>query len=388
MSNRSRPSPGGQGRALLLVVLCWGVVVPLSARAATVRTGQVVTVGPQEVINDDLYVFAREVHVEGTVRGDVVAAGQKVDVTGTVAGDVQTAASETHLSGRVSGSVRAASNVLDLSGPVGKDAMLAANDLRMGRSASVGGDLFFAGNRAEVASPVKGRLHAAAQTLIVSAPVGGDVRAQVDTLRLASGAHVHGNLSYRGGEGALIDPGASVAGRIERLPVEHRRAGPLMLAYAWVRSVVGLFALGMVVALLSPRFARRAPAVLRQQPWKSLGWGAVLFFGLPVLAGGVFFVGALVGGWWLGLFVLAVYALGLVLAFPVVGMLVGQWLMERFGRAGASLALSLLVGLMLLMAVRWVPLLGGLVALATVLFGLGAMSLAAARGRGPVEAPT
>ncbi|HYO52111.1 hypothetical protein [Archangium sp.] len=59
----------------------------------------------------------------------------------------------------------------------------------------------------------------------------------------------------------------------------------------------------------------------------------------------------------------------------------------RFHKAGAHLAVALLVGLGLLTLVGRVPVLGGLVALATIFFGLGALLLTLVSGRGPAEAP-
>ena len=59
-----------------------------SAWAIETRGGQNVTIGADEVIEDDLYVGAETVTVEGTVRGDLVAAGGTVRMNGTVEGDI------------------------------------------------------------------------------------------------------------------------------------------------------------------------------------------------------------------------------------------------------------------------------------------------------------
>ena len=126
--------------------------------------------------------------------------------------------------------------------------------------------------------------------------------------------------------------------------------------------------------------------MLRQRPLPSLGWGAALLVSVPFLAGLVFLVGMLLGGWWIGLFILALYAFAIALSFPVVGLFLGRWLLERFHKTGAHLAVALLLGLVLLTLVGLVPILGGLVALATILFGLGAMMLSVLRGREPAGA--
>ena len=369
------------------LLVLWALV-PGMALAAEFRSGDVVRVGPQEVIEEDLYAFGRTVNIQGTIRGDLITAGQQVDISGTVEGDVMSAASNNRISSAVRGSLRAAGGELTVTGPVGEDAVLAAGNLRLTPEAQVGKDLYLASRDARVYAPVQGELRAAAETLTLSAPVGQDAHAEVDTLRLTDEARVNGNLSYRSDRDAQLASGAVVAGKVERLAARQAEGrGPLLGVFFWLRSLVGLFALGLLFALLAPRFARRVTAMLRQRPLPSLGWGAALFVGIPLLASFVFLVGLLLGGWWLALFILAFYALAIALSFPVVGLFLGRWLLERFHKTGAHLAMALLLGLVLLTLVGRVPILGGLVALATILFGLGALLLSVVRGREPAGAP-
>ncbi|WP_395832831.1 hypothetical protein [Archangium violaceum] len=371
----------------LPTLLMLGALMPGLALAAEFRSGDLVQVGPQEVINEDLYAFGRVVNIQGTVRGDLIAAGEQVDISGTIEGDVMSASARSRISSPVRGSLRAASSELLVSGPVGEDAILAAGNLRLTPKAQVGRDLYLASGDAHVNAPVTGELSAAAGTLTLSAPVGQDVRAEVGTLRLNEGARIGGNLSYRSERDAQMASGAVVTGTVERFDPERARGrGPFLGLYFWARSLIGLFALGLLLVLLSPNFARRAPAMLRQQPLPSLGWGAALFVGIPIVAAFVFLVGLLLGGWWIGLFILALYALAIALCFPVVGMLIGRWLLERFHKTGAHLGVALLVGLVLLTLVGLVPVLGGLVALVTILFGLGALLLTVVQSRQPTEA--
>jgi hypothetical protein len=266
--------------------------------------------------------------------------------------------------------------------------MLTTGQLRLTPGAQVGGDLYLLTGEAWVQAPVQGELRTMAGTLTLSAPVGEDVHGEVGQLRLEEGAHIAGDLRYRSDREAQVAQGAMVAGAVERsAPTQRQTRGPFLPAFFWFRSLVGLFALGLLLVLISPNFARRAPAMLRQQPWLSLGWGAALFFVLPVAAALCFFLGLLLGGWWIGLFILALYAIAIALCFPVVGMLIGRWLLDRFGKTGTHLIVALLVGLVLLTLVGMVPVLGALVVFATILFGLGALLLTAVKGRRPAEAP-
>src|SRR5918911_2671827 len=64
------------GLALLVAL------APTQTFAADIRQGDVVTVGPTQTINDDLYAFGETVDIQGRVNGDVVAAGGARTVPG------------------------------------------------------------------------------------------------------------------------------------------------------------------------------------------------------------------------------------------------------------------------------------------------------------------
>lgn len=367
---------------VLAVLALW---VP-GAAGAEVRRGELVEVGAQEVVSEDLYVAARQVRVLGVVRGDLVVVAQQLELTGVVEGDVLAAVEEARLAGAVEGSARVAASELVLSGRAGTDVLLAGAELQVAQGARVEGDAYLAAGEALLQGEVGRDVHAAAGELVLSGPVAGEVVAQVGALRLTEGAVVGGALRYTSPEPAQVAEAAQVRGPVEYRQLEERERGVWMWLYAWLRSVVALFVLGLLVVLVSPRFASRVPEVLRRSPWQSLGWGVVLLVGVPVLAVLVLAAGALVGGWWLGLALLGLYLLALALCFPVVGLWLGRWLLGRVGRAGVHVAVALLAGVALLTLVRWVPVLGAVVWLATLLFGLGAMLLAALRLRQPAAA--
>jgi cytoskeletal protein CcmA (bactofilin family) len=378
-----RGVPGG-----FLAVLLLGVLLPAGALAATVRQGETVTVGPDEVIGEDLYVFGRTLHLQGTVRGDLITAAGRVEITGSVEGDVLSMAGDTRISGRVGGSIRAAAGVIVVTGQVGEDAVLAGGEVRIEPGARVGRDAFVAANEATLQAPVVGDVQAAAETLTLGGPVTGSVRAEVGTLRLTDDASIGGSLRYRAGKGSELASGATVTGPVERLsPSRQPGRGPMMYVIGWIRSLVGLFVLGLLLVLVLPDFSRRVPVTLIQSPWRSLGWGTAVFVGTPVLAALIFLVGVMLGGWWIGLMAMGLYAMGLALCFPVVGLFIGRWLLDRFGKAGTPLVWALLVGLALLLLVGQVPVLGAVIALATILFGLGALVLTAAQRRRTLGAP-
>jgi hypothetical protein len=351
---------------LLLAVILLLAVAP-SVSAAQITHGGTVTVAANQVVNDDLYSFGNTITINGTVRGDVVAIGSTIDVNGTVTGSLNAAGGTITVAGRVNGSVRAVGSTINLNGSIGKDAVVAGSTINVASGAKIGRDL-----------------NAAAGTLNLNGYVGRNVAANVQTLHVGSTATVGGELNY-GSSTADIAPGATVHG-----PVTHTEYGaqwpstwqvwttgiwPAMLVFAWLRGFISLAVLGLLFLLLAPRYSRRTEAALYKRPWASLGVGLGVLIGAPIAIVLAFVVGLFIGGWWLALLAIAIYILAIALSIPVSGMLVGQWILQRAGAHGAWPGAGLALGLAVLMLVSLVPILGALVILLAVLFGLGTLAL-------------
>ncbi len=359
-------------------------LAPARALAADVRQGNSVSVGPQETVNDDVYLFGGIVSVQGTVNGNVIIFGGTISVGGAVSRDVMVTGGTVTVTGRVGGSIRAAGGNLTISGPVEEDVVVAGGTVTMAPSAKVGRDLLVATGSATMAGSVARKVLAGAGELIISGPVGGDVRARVDRLRLEDGAQIDGNLDYTSDNEATIAQGARVRGIVQRHPRQGSAAGRAASGIiGWLRTLVGLSALGLLFVLLLPGFSQSAMVTVRRSPWASLGLGLALLVVTPILATIVFILGLFVGGWWLGLLVLVFYALAVVLGYVLAGLFAGRWTLDRLGQAGANQAWALVLGLVLLTLVSLIPLLGGLVILISVMAGLGGLALALARLQAP-----
>src|SRR5918995_490562 len=133
---------------------------------------------------------------------------------------------------------------------------------------------------------------------------------------------------------------------------------------------------GLVLLWLVGRGAPRIVDAGRTGIGPSIGWGLLAFFGLPILA-----IIALVTivGIPLGLGVLA--ALGLIYA---IGYSATAWIVgRRIVREPTAWILAFLAGWGILRVVALVPILGGLVGFAAVVFGLGALAVVIWRARAP-----
>jgi hypothetical protein len=279
-----------------------------------------------------------------------------------------------------------------LEGPVERDVLVGSGLLTLDNDASVAGDVIAGGGEVNVLSPVDGNLHVAAGSLDLNCAIGGNVLAHTGKLFVGDKARIGGVLRFASGRATDISSAAKISDivRLETLP-EGQHFSAIWFLVGWLRLAVGMFVLGLLVRLLCPRFTRKLPQTFRRAPWRSFGIGAAVLCGVPVAAWLLFFFGALVGGWWLGLLVIGFLGAAIAISFPMVGMAVVDWLFERAGRTHVRRIVSLLLGVVLLALLVRLPIVGEVVGLAIVLFGLGALTLTGMKVRssaaGPLETP-
>jgi len=363
---------------------------PLRADASDIRQGSQVIIGPNDTIDDDLYAFATTVTISGTVNGDVIAAGNNISVDGTVNGSLSAAGNTVSIRGQVNGSVRAAGTTVFVDGKIGGDLFAAGNEVTTTANARIGRDAVVAGTTVTLTGAIVRNVQAASTNLTLDGPVGGNVSARADRLTLTGRAAIDGSLSYSSAQDASIASGAVIRGSTTRStpptgPVQVA-PGPAAIAIDWLRGLVGLLLLGLFLVLFFPAFARRSGEALVRSPFVSLGVGCLVLIGVPIVAVLLFIVGALIGGWWLGLVALAFYFAAIAVSLPVAALGVGASIL-RVTRRPAQLVIALILGLIVLLLVGIVPILGGVVLFIAVLFGLGATAIAVAGGRRPETAP-
>ncbi len=285
MSQRRTTGSTQRGALILRAVFASALAlsVPATALAAEVRSGDTVTIGPNDVVSDDLYIFGNNLMIQGTVHGDVIAAGSNVTIAGHVTGSVMAAGSTLVVSGPVDGTVRLAGNLLTVSAPVRGDVLMAGSIMTVNAPGSVGRDVLAGGNAINLQAPVGRNVSVGGNTLTVDSTIDGDVNANVTDLVLGNSAVVQGPVSYVSNHDAAVAPGARVPSAIQRTPPAVQPASPWVVGgidtLALIRGFIGLAALGILLVLAFPRAAAttsRRPSTAGHLAWASVSrsWSA------------------------------------------------------------------------------------------------------------------
>ncbi|MDP2340932.1 MAG: hypothetical protein Q8O67_08245 [Deltaproteobacteria bacterium] len=374
----------------VLALALLGASTIASTAHAELRRGELVVVDADETIEGNLYLSGGTILMHGNVLGDVVAAGGSIIIDGRVDGDVLAAGGEINIIGPVSGDVRAAGGQLSFQAPIGGDATAAGGDITIMND--VGGEALLAGGEALVSGNIAGSLAAATGQLRVNGRVGQGILMTGGALALGRSAVVVGDVHYPENATFQRDANARISGALvpTATSMQQRTAAGVVFA---LQMIVGLFALGLLWLFLFRGFARRSLANLGTHPARTAGVGALALVVVPLALGLVFMLGVVLGGWWLALFGMSLFALALMLTFPLVALFVGKAALHRMRRTTRSDVWPMLFALIAFVLLMQIPVIGQLLAIAVVVFGLGALAITMlptlrATSREPVELPS
>jgi hypothetical protein len=371
--------------ALLAIMLA-----PSWALAAEIRGGQNAEVAPGETIDDDLFVGGGDtVTIGGHITGDAYAAARTVVVTGTVDGDLLAAAQQVVVDGSIGGNIRAAGATITINGNVARNLTAAAQQINVSSNGRIGGSVVGVGQTLDAFGPIGRGMTVGGGTLQLAGAVGGPVLARVQTLSVAPTARLAGNLDYQAKQEATI-PSGTVGGGLQFTPAPQQQpqSAPIYNGIFDLGGLVALggsFLVGALALVLAPRASARAVELGRRQPWMSFGLGLVVLIGAPIVT---ILMAITLIGIPVAFILLAIYILAILLAWPAVALVVGTQI-SRLVRPEQPLPVlgALALGLIVLHLVTHVPFLGGLIAVCSMMFGLGLLVQALRRWRRTTEQP-
>ena len=375
-----------RGSALAMVFASLGLLLATTpaATATEFRQGDSVSVAKSETIVGDVFLTGNHLRVDGTVDGDVFAFGQQVDISGHVTGDVIPFAQAVRISGQVDGNVRAFVNTFTISGGVGRNVLTFNQVFNLENTGSIGHSLTMFGQTVTLDGKIGRDLLGFFQQATLSGTIGGNLRGEGDSLNISSGAVINGKASFEGEKPASVSPEAKLASPLQFIKHKaHTNRERGVRYYTWrLIWTAGFVLLGLVLYGLFPRFAVDTVEA-GEHYGAAFGLGVLVTFGLPIAA---VIACITVVGLLLGISTLFLYIFVLICTGIVVGTIVGQWLLGRTSEFW-PLAGRMALGVLLVRLVTSIPFIGFWAALAVVLWGTGAVSLAVYRRLQPVVAP-
>jgi cytoskeletal protein CcmA (bactofilin family) len=360
----------------ILVVTLLMIFATVPVAALDIRNGQRVTVAGGEVVDDDLFVVADTIAIDGTVNGDLWAIGTTVTVNGVVNGSVVAVGQIIDINGHVERAVWAGGQTINVGGNINGNLQVAGLSVNIAKTAKIEGNLLFVAAITTIETPIEDR-SSVGGGLATRSGANGNADLEVMGLTIFPIANVQGDLSYSSGKGADMEAGTQTIGAATpKLPpakIELPRPFALFSGVLGkVTSFLMAFVAGLVIILLVPRQLKSVTESIRTRPWASLGWGAVILFVTPIAAILLCFT---IVGISVGLIALLFYAVALYLAQIPVALFLGRWIIGSFRAVeGKPIMLgALALGLVIIHLLKLIPYFGFFVALVVILLGLGAV---------------
>lgn len=225
------------------------------------------------------------------------------------------------------------------------------------------GDALVEGNVSEWLVVFNGRTE-------ITGTVGEGVVVFAGDVVLRSGALVRGDVISI--EEPVIEEGATVEGSVDDLPTRWDLYSVGFLGrYAWwLAYSVSTLALGLLLLLLAPRLDAASVRALRERVGAAVGFGLLIFFVLPIVAGLLL---ATVVGIPLGLFLLLALALIYTVAYVVGALALGRVAFSP----PRSRYVAFLIGWGALRLMALIPFLDGIAWLVATVLGFGTLWVAA-----------
>lgn len=264
-----------------------------------------------------------------------------------------------------------AGNIVNVSENISKDMFVAGNNVTISNDATIGRDLFVAGNIVNINSNVTRDLYAGGTVIDLSGiKIGGNAIIDAEEIIFDENTVIVGKLSYyentkvTGIEKAVV--GSTKINKNIDINIEMTFKEKVT---NYVMSIVTAFITMSIIFLFIPKIKEKVNnlKITANDILKSIGIGFALLILVPVVSIIALFTGiltplALVT---IVLYIFSIY-LSTILASYVVGKLINTKLFKN-----ENVYLSLFIGIIIVRLLKLIPVVGGLIGVAALFYGLG-----------------
>ena len=332
--------------------------VPVVALAASFQAGENLSVEKGKVVENDLYLTAGNVKIDGTVKGDVIVGGGQIDIGGKIEDDLFVVGGTVNISGTIGDNVRVFAGNVTVTGQIKGDLLASAGTVAVAKDAKVDGELWAAVGNLEINGNT------------------GKAKIIVGEIKVGEDAVIRGDLEYSGEKEGQISSKADIKGKVTFNEMATKTGN------AWERyqvsnrllSLLITFVIALLVIYLIPNATRKMNNSWRNNFGRQVLWGLLALVAIP-LAGLILLItviGAPLGVALLMLYPIAIY-LGRIVAIIALGYCILDYLNKDKEEKVKLNWIPVAVGALVFYLVNLIPVVGWLVTFVIMLAGLGAL---------------
>lgn len=335
--------------------------------SAEYRSGESIVINEGDSLGNDLVSASRHVDILGFIERDIYSAGQRINVEGEIGEDFFGAAQEINIRGKVNDMVFGAGESITIDGEVGGDVVAFASEVRITPRAHIHGNLFVGcGSLSMDGGIITGWTRGAAGDLYLNGSVG-------DSVSLEAGKVRFGN-NYSASQGTHLtlkeDLDRSAPNLPRNLAISIKKESAFYERGFFYWSLIAMFIVGLLISLIFKNFTNSLLNYAGKNILKNTGIGFLLLIASPVV---IAILVILIITIPVALILLALYLIVLYLSSILTGLYVGKYVLELTWKKGRrlNLVLPLTVGLIIIVLLSHLPVVGWLVKLAVISYGMG-----------------
>lgn len=381
-------------RRWLPIILLLVLLMPAGpALAAEVISQEQYFVPKETTIEDDLYVSAGELIIDGRVAGDVIYVGTYIEVNGTIEGDLFALTTGVKIEGVVEDDVRLLTASAVVTGQIDGDLLATGGGggalqlpLSSGeqtfpqgifmRGGQIGGDALLAGGLAELSGNIDGNLSGSLTALEMrEVAIGGNGDVQISTLVADEASRVSGSDGFTYSAFEPLDVPSSLSETIIYDEITRQGIDWVARLRRAVGALAGFALAGYLILRYRPQWLIAPAAVLTTAPARCF------FTGLVVAIAGLFLplvtilLSIGVGLFWgvlSGLAAGGVVIFGLILIWTFSPLIAGIWIGQRLSRRPFQ---AMLAGAAIIVGLTLIPQFGAGFSVIAFMAALGALIL-------------
>ncbi len=331
---------------------------------------------PDESYPYDLYLWTQSMSVMGTLDGDVFVGCQSLTIDGTVTEDLMCFAENVTITGRVGDDVRAFAQNIRISGVVDGDVLVAGANVIIEEGAVINGSLLVGAGTVTLQGHVKGSARIGAGAITMTGRIDGNAELLTDGgLTLADRAQIGGDLIYQGPSRIEIGEGI-VHGSVTFMQPKDEISKDFDFSplFGLAMHIFGFFAAiiaGVIIIALTKDHACRTANKIRTRPLKSLGIGFVAYICSPIV---ILITLVLIITIPFSFILALAYLIALYISKFYFAIWLGSWMLRRGERIMTKSPVPpMLLGLLIVYLLTAIPILGTLIGIVIIFFGLGAL---------------
>jgi uncharacterized Tic20 family protein len=361
---------------------------PALAKVMYEEKGSVV-ISNTETVDDDLFVGAESVTIDGNVLGSVFVGTGRYAQSGSIKGDLVLGTENAIISGSVGGDIYVGAGSVTISNAkIGGNIIAGAGTITIDKESQIGGSLIAGSGDLKNAAPVGRNVVVGASTVYLDSKVGKEVRVGGGDIALGPNANIAGNLTYAFDEesdNVAQDPKAVVAGTTSRYTPpqqvqdemnksrEDMRKFGMAANRGWLLiSFIGSLLVGFLLLKLLPKTSLGLSNQVKDGLLHSIGIGfLIVVFAIPVLLVlALSIIGLPLAGLLLLLLCIALHIAKLVASYAL-----GRFVTAQFNLNKTGIYATAFIGLSIFYLLRAVPGIGWIVSTLFTWTGLGAIWL-------------